>query len=469
MRAQFWLGLAVASLTLTACQSAPAWLPFSSGSSGLSRAEPLPQDPLIQVYFNQNLARGADYTDPYRQIERPGDDLESLIVNAINQAQSSVDVAVQEIRLPRIAQALIAQHQAGIRVRVIIENTYNQPWTEREPSSSGGDPAAEFRLLADQNQDGQLSTAEIAQADAIVMLRNAGVPLLDDTADGSKGSGLMHHKFMLIDGIQIVTGSANWTLSGIHGDMDAPASRGNANNLLVIQHPTLAQAFAQEFNLMWGDGPGGRPDSLFGLQKPPRSPQILAVGSSSVTLNFSPLSPTQPWQHSTNGVIGRALQQAQSQVDLALFVFSEQPLANVLRDRAQNGVAVRALIDPSFAFRNFSEGLDMLGVTLLQNCKIEDNNAPWPQPLDTVGMAALPPGDKLHHKVAVIDQRWVVTGSHNWSAAANHDNDETLLVIDNPTVAAHFQQEFERLYENASLGVPPKIQAKINEAAAKCQ
>ncbi|NEO82828.1 MAG: competence protein ComE, partial [Spirulina sp. SIO3F2] len=332
MRTQLWSSLVITSLALISCKSAPTWFPFSSSSSALPRAEPLPQDPIIQVYFNQNLARNADYTDLYRQIERPGDDLETLIIEAINQAQSSLDVAVQEIRLPRIAQALIAQHQAGVSVRVIIENTYNQPWSEREPSSSGGDPAAEFRMLADQNQDGQLSAAEIAQADAIVMLRNAGVPLIDDTADGSKGSGLMHHKFMLVDGIQIVTGSANWTLSGIHGDMDAPASRGNANNLLVVQHPILAQAFAQEFNFMWGDGPGGRNDSLFGLQKPPRSPQILQVGSSTVTLNFSPLSPTQPWQHSTNGVIGRALQQAQSQVDLALFVFSEQPLANILRD-----------------------------------------------------------------------------------------------------------------------------------------
>ena len=81
--------------------------------------------------------------------------------------------------------------------------------------------------------------------------------------------------------------------------------------------------------------------------------------------------------------------------------------------------------------------------------------------LDTIGVPTLPTGDLLHHKFAVIDRQTVITGFHNWSKAANYRNDETLLVIqDNPTVAAHFDREFDRLYQHAVLGMPAKLQRK---------
>ena len=72
--------------------------------------------------------------------------------------------------------------------------------------------------FVDINQDGRLSPEEIAQRDALSILAQASIPIIDDTADGTKGSGLMHHKFMVVDRQTVITGSANWTMSGIHGD-----------------------------------------------------------------------------------------------------------------------------------------------------------------------------------------------------------------------------------------------------------
>ena len=436
---------------------------------------PLPQDPLIQAYFNH--AETESYTDPYRQQTRLGDDLEALIVEAIDSAQVSVDVAAHELNLPNIARALADKKRSGVTVRVIVENTYSRPLSSLTPvevaalDERGRKKYDEFVQLVDGDRNGELSPSEIAQGDALVILRNAQVPLLDDTADGSKGSDLMHHKFVVIDKTVIVLGSANFTLSDIHGDFAAPESEGNANHLLKITSPALGNLFTQEFNLMWGDGVGGKLDSQFGLKKPYRSPQTLTLApNSTLTVQFSPTSSRLPWEQSVNGLIQRTLDKATQTVDMMLFVFSEQPLSDTLEAKHQQGVQVRALIDSGFAYRDYSEGLDMLGVALSNSqCRYEAGNRPWSRPIATVGIPDLPNGDLLHHKVGIVDNRVVITGSQNWSAAANNGNDENLIVIDNPTVAAHFQREFDRLYQNASLGVTSFVQEKIQHQQGRCQ
>lgn len=440
----------------------------------VKRPQPLKQDPFVEVYFNRNQARGANYREPYRKIKRAGDNLEQKIVDAIASAETSVDVAVQELRLPKIAQALVERHEAGVKVRIMIENDYSRPYSKLSAAEVAQldkrDRARyeEARALIDSNQDGELSPSEINKRDALVMLDNAGVPLIDDTADGSKGSGLMHHKFVVIDKDTTIVTSANFTTSGIHGDFSSPESRGNANNLLKIDSPQLASIFTQEFNLMWGDGPGGKPDSKFGLQKRSRTFSSITVGENTISVHFSPTSSTRPWRLSSNGFIGEALKSATSSIDIALFVFSEQPLANILASRHQQGAKVSALIDSSFAYRYYSEGLDMLGVALARKCEYESGNRPWNPPVSTVGVPQLPRGDKLHHKFAVVDEQAVITGSHNWSASANTSNDETVLVVKNPTVAAHFTREFERLYSRAVLGIPVGVQKKIEAQQQEC-
>ncbi|MBP0028752.1 phospholipase D-like domain-containing protein [Roseofilum sp. Guam] len=441
-------------------------------SPEITPLEPLPQDPFIQVYFNASEA--SSYTEPYRQITRLGDNLEAVIIEEINQAQTSIDIAVQEFRLPQLAQALATQAKAGVKIRIILENTYSRPWSDFTPREIAQfDPDnqnryREFVKLADINQDGQLSNDEMNQRDALIILRNAQIPVIDDTADGSKGSGLMHHKFVVIDNSRLIVGSANFTTSGIHGDFYNPDSRGNANHLLTIQSRELSEQFTQEFNILWGEGNSGILDPEFGLQKPLRSAESLVVGNTPVSVQFSPTSGSELWTNSANGLIGKTLKTAQNTVDMALYVFSEQPLANILHIQHQNGVQVRALIDRTFAYRYYSEGLDMLGLAIARQCKTEPDNRPWRAKITTVGTPNLPIGDKLHHKFAVIDQKTVITGSQNWSKAANHKNDETVLILTNPTVAAHFDREFQRLYRSANLTLPERISEQLARQQKEC-
>lgn len=444
------------ALSLSACQR---------GQSQSTSLAPLPQDPLIQVYTNHNPA--SEYQEPYRQQIRPGDNLEQIIIDSISQAQTSIDLAVQELRLPGVAAALSQRQKAGVQVRVILENTYSRPFSSFTTAEIARLPAREqsryneARRLIDLDQNGQLSQVEINQRDALIMLDQARIPRIDDTADGSDGSNLMHHKFVVIDNQTVIVTSANFTTSDMHGDFSSPSSRGNANNLLKIESPELAAQFQREFDLMWGDGPGGKPDSLFGVKKPYRPAQTVQIGTTPVIVQFSPTSRRVPWSRSSNGTISKTLSTASQSIDLALFVFSDQQLVNGLEDTHQRGVAIRALIDPGFAYRSYSEALDMLGVALAgEDCQLEPDNRLWQPPLTSVGVPRMPPGDLLHHKFGLIDGRTVITGSHNWTDAANTGNDETVLIISNPTVAAHYQREFERLYANAILGVPPAIRKK---------
>lgn len=440
--------------------------------------EPLPQHSQIQVYMNQSLANS--FTDPYRQITRPGDDLESIIVENIQAAQSTVDVAIQELRSPRIAQALRDRKQAGVQVRVVLENTYSRPWSSFTPQEVARmDPRqkdryqANFQLI-DQDQDGQLSSSEINDNDALEVLRQADIPWLDDTADGSAGSGLMHHKFVVIDGQTILVTTANFTLSGLLGDLDQPDSRGNANSLVVLKNPAVAKLFTEEFKAMWGDGPGRATDSKFGVNKPWRPTQTLKVGDAKVQVQFSPTSVSTPWSRSTNGLIRQTLAKATQDIALALFVFSEQPLVDQLAVEDHQGVKIRVLGDPQFAYQSYSEVLDMLGVALSSSrsgtltCQAEPQNRPWSQPLQTVGTPQLPKGDVLHHKFGIVDGRIVIVGSHNWSDAANRRNDETLLVIEHPQIADHYHREFERLYASSRLGIPTFLHNKAQDHQRQC-
>jgi phosphatidylserine/phosphatidylglycerophosphate/cardiolipin synthase-like enzyme len=413
-------------LILNSCQNQQKKLP------------PLPQDSAIQVYFNHDQSRGKEYIDPYRNIKRTGDNLEDVIIEQINTAKSTLDIAVQEINLAKLAREIVRKKQEGIKVRIVIENTYNLPLNQLN------------------NNDG------------LAILKQANIHIIDDQEDGSKGSGLMHHKFIIIDGKKVVTGSSNFTLSDIHGDFENLETRGNANHILVINSIDLAEIFTQEFNYLWGDGVGNKKDSLFGTKKPSRREKIVKIGDTTMLVKFSPESQGQSWLETTNGLIANTLKIANNSIDLALFVFSDQEIANTLKNESLQGVKIKTLIDPNFAFQYYSEGLDLLGFALPNKCKYEKNNSPWEIPIKTVGIPNLPDGDKLHHKFAIIDDSIIITGSHNWSNAANNLNDETLLIIYNPLIAKHFRREFDYLYHDAILGIPTYIQEKINSEKAKC-
>ena len=427
---------------------------------------PLPAG--ITVAFNQRAA--VHYRSPISGQQRRGDDLEAMLLQAIGSARREVRVAVQELSLPAVAEALVQQHRRGLRVQVVLENSYSTPWSEQHEADLSPHLRSRRRqllALADRNHDGQLSDSERSRGDAVLILRRAGVPVIDDREDGSAGSGLMHSKYLLVDGRVVITGSTNFTPSCVHGDPGDARTHGNVNHLLRFESAALAAVFAVDFERMWGDGPGGRQDSRFGQAKASGPAQTVLVGRTPVQVLFAPHRRDDP----DNGLnlLAATLRQTRRQLDMALFVFSAQPLTEVIAELQRRRVQLRLLADAGFASRPFSEVLDLLGTSLAdRHCKLEAGNKPLTTAAEGVGIARLPAGDKLHHKFAVIDKRTVITGSFNWSPSAAHQNDEVLLVIESPLLAAHFTREMDRLWKGAELGITDRLARKLQQGRMRC-
>ncbi|MDM9385070.1 phosphatidylserine/phosphatidylglycerophosphate/cardiolipin synthase family protein [Chlorogloeopsis sp. ULAP01] len=416
-------------LTLTACQQ------NKSPNQSLER---LPQDPVIQVYFNQNSI--SSYKDPYRHFHRQGDNLEHQVINTINQANSTVDLAVMEFRLPEVAKALKRAKERGIKVRVLLDNKYNktiEEYTKEEISRMNNHDRRAYEEL------------KRYPADALAILRQSGIEIKDDTSAGAtKGSGLMHHKFLVADEKTTIVTSGNFTTSDFHGDFNNFDSRGNPNNMIFILDHALAKTFTEEFNYMW--------QGLFKSRKPKRYPVTIPVGTGSITVNFSPARRQENVATTSNGIIASYVQQAQKSVYIAVFVFSDQKISDTLSRVYDKGVKdIKLLIDPDFFGQPYSKAYDALGVCPRpgkKNYSIKVN--PWKNPIATVGFPIAPTGDRgVHSKMAILDGELVITGSHNWSNSGNYLNDETLIFIHNPTVAAHYEREFSRLYQTAQVGL----------------
>ncbi len=397
----------------------------------------LPQDPAVKVYFNQNPA--SEYEDPYRHFVRKGDNLEKQIVDAIDQAQSTVDVAVMQFRLPKVADALVAKQKAGVKVRLIIDDKYNKALTDYTPEE-----------IARMNEHDKASFEELKRypADALALLRQNGIEIKDDTSDGAtKGSGLMHHKFIVVDGKTTIISSGNLTNSDFHGHFNSAESRGNPNNMIVVSSNTqLSAAFTEEFNYMW--------QGLFKSHKPDRPPITIPAGAGTITLHFSPAKRKQDIETTSNGMITFFINQVKQSLHIALFVYSDQKISDTVGEVHDRGVEdIKLLVDPDFYGRPYSKIYDAMGVCPSTGRRNSTLVKPWHHPISTVGFPTPSVGDRgVHSKMAILDERLIITGSHNWSSAGNYSNDETLIAVDNPTVAAHYEREFGRLYKTAVVG-----------------
>jgi phosphatidylserine/phosphatidylglycerophosphate/cardiolipin synthase-like enzyme len=346
----------------------------------------------INVYFNKSvnasLARG--------EAANGNANLTDLLVKRIGAAQKSIDCALYSISgLPgqAIANALVQAAGRGVKVRFIIE---------RDNMNAGSGTTVNQIIIP------------------------SGIPVVTDDFDAvNGGTGLMHNKFFVID---YRGGSSDkmWVWTGSWNPTD-PGTNDDMQNSIEIQDQALAGAYTIEFNEMWGsetDVPNAAA-SRFGARKLDNTPHIFAINGTRVELYFSPSDRT------TSHILS-TLDNAHNSVCFALLTLTRSDIASALKLKKDAGVKIRGVLDngtdtgSQFAFLK-SSGVDIL--------------------LDPNSNAL------LHHKYGLVDAdlttatQYVITGSHNWTTAAESSNNENTLILVSNRIANLYLQEFAARYK----------------------
>lgn len=119
--------------------------------------------------------------------------------------------------------------------------------------------------------------------------------------------------------------------------------------------------------------------------------------------------------------------QARTKVDVCVFTISDDPIAEAMARAHRRGVKLRILTD--------DEKLSDAG------SDVEDlKRAGIPVVIDD-------PGAHMHHKFAIFDDSWLITGSYNWTRSAALDNDENLIETTDPHLVRQFMSRFEALWK----------------------
>lgn len=304
------------------------------------------------------------FSDPLANTTSGGPD--SDLIAGINRAQKSVDIAIYNLTLPGIRDALLAAHKRGVQVRIVME-------------SEAMDKAVPRSLQA------------------------AGIPIV-----GDQHEGLMHNKFTIIDGEEVWTGSMNYTSTSFYSDF---------NNLVRIRSAKIASDYEVNFEEMFSA-------HKFGPEKQPNTPYpVVTVDGKAVEVYFSP----------DDGVAKNVLaelKQAQDSIDVLAYSFTRDDFADAIVARVKAGVKFRGAFDASQVESNIGGEYDFF------------RKAGYAVRLDGI------PG-LLHDKVMIIDRQVVITGSYNFTATAEKTNDENLVIIHDPAVAAQYLQHFNQVYSNA--------------------
>ncbi|MBI2208270.1 hypothetical protein HYU50_02140 [Candidatus Woesearchaeota archaeon] len=207
----------------------------------------------------------------------------------------------------------------------------------------------------------------------------------------------MHNKFCIIDNKIVLTGSTNPT----NNDLTL-----NNNNIVVIASRYIAENYEDEFNELWN-----------GILAAGNNVKYDKINSNDVLLEnyFCP-------EDDCKRKVIEALKNAKQSIYFMTFSFTDEDIADA---------ALMSDLDIKGVFETMQAGSQYSQFQRLKDFNIDvkkDKNK-----------------KNMHHKVFIIDNETIITGSYNPTGSGNYRNDENLIVIRNKDIAKGFVEEFELL------------------------
>ena len=122
--------------------------------------------------------------------------------------------------------------------------------------------------------------------------------------------------------------------------------------------------------------------------------------------------------------INKVLGQARQEILVQAYSFTSAPIAKALLDAHKKGVKVQVILDKSQRTQKYSSA------TFLTNAGI-------PTYIDAKHAIA-------HNKIMIIDRETVITGSFNFTKAAEEKNAENVLIIRDKALAKVYIENWEQ-------------------------
>lgn len=248
--------------------------------------------------------------------------------------------------------------------------------------------------------------------EAVKLLKRKKIPAKDDAGR----SNLMHNKFMVIDGKRVWTGSTNLSPIALYQQ---------DNNALLLESAELARVYTAEFEEMFvaqqfgSQSPANTRWSKWKDQPSVKRDWVAIDADTAVQVYFAP----------EDGAMDRLIEEvkrAKKSIRFLAFAFTSQRLFDVIIERMNDGVVVEGI----FESRHAGWADTKCGPLHAAGAKVRFDANPVP----------------LHHKVVIIDEEVVCTGSFNFTEGADKSNDENMLIIRSEPIGAAFTREFRALF-----------------------